>query len=100
VAYTNPKPGSVIPRGSMIKIYISKGGFTQIPSVKGMTTAQASATLNAAGFPTVSVPQPSQSQFFVRDATVPAGSVVGTLPAAGKAVPSSSAILLLISSGP
>jgi beta-lactam-binding protein with PASTA domain len=100
VAYTNPKPGSVIPRGSMIKIYISKGGFTQIPSVIGMTTAQASATLNAAGFPTVSVPQPSQSQFFVRDATVPAGSVVGTLPAAGKAVPSSSAILLLISSGP
>lgn len=100
VAYINPKPGSVIPRGSMIKIYISKGGYTKVPDVRGKSTAEASAALNAAGFPTVSVPQPSQTQFFLHDADIPAGAVLGTMPEAGRAVPSSSAILLLISLGP
>ena len=100
VAYINPKAGSVVPRGSMIKIYISKGGLTKIPDVRGMTTEEATATLNSAGFPTVSVPQPSQGQFFIRDPEIPEGQVVGTMPAAGKSVASSSAILLLISQGP
>jgi membrane peptidoglycan carboxypeptidase len=100
VAYINPKAGTVIPRGSMIKIYISKGGLTKLPNVKGMTVAEATSVINAAGFPTVSVPQPSQTQLFVNDPTIPVGNVVGTLPAGGKSVPSSSAILLIISKGP
>ncbi len=100
VAYTRPKSGSVVPVGTQIKIYISKGGFTKVPSVKGMSVAEATVTLNAAGFPTVSAPQPSQGDFFVHDPTVPAGSVVGTKPTAGKAVDSASAILLIISKGP
>jgi membrane peptidoglycan carboxypeptidase len=100
VAYINPKAGSVVPRGTMIKIYVSQGGLTRIPDVRGMTTTEATAVLNSAGFPTVSVPQPSQGQFFIRDPEVPEGQVVGTMPAAGKAVASSSAILLLISQGP
>jgi hypothetical protein len=66
----------------------------------GMTVADATIALNAAGFPTVSAPQPSQNLYFVHDATVPAGNVVGTDPPAGKAVISSSAILLIISKGP
>ncbi|MFM1845868.1 MAG: hypothetical protein RIS19_341 [Actinomycetota bacterium] len=100
IAYIKPKAGSVIPRGTMVRIYISKGGQTFMPKVRGMTVAEATAKINAAGFPTVSVPQPSQTQLFVNDPEVPAGNVVGTLPAAGKAVPSSSAILLIISKGP
>jgi membrane peptidoglycan carboxypeptidase len=100
VAYINPKAGSVVPRGSMIRIYISKGGLTKIPDVRGMTTAEATAALNSAGFPTVSVPQPSQGQFFINDPAIAQGKVVGSMPAAGKSVASSSAILLLISSGP
>jgi membrane peptidoglycan carboxypeptidase len=100
VAYINPKAGSVVPRGTMIKIYISQGGLTKIPDVRGMSTAEATAVLNSAGFPTVSVPQPSQGQFFIRDPEVPEGQVVGSMPAAGKSVASSSAILLLISQGP
>jgi membrane peptidoglycan carboxypeptidase len=100
VAYTRPKAGSVVPVGTQIKIYISKGGFTKVPSVKGMSVAEATVTLNAAGFPTVSAPQPSQGDFFVHDPTVPAGSVVGTKPGSGKAVDSASAILLIISKGP
>jgi membrane peptidoglycan carboxypeptidase len=100
VAYISPKAGNVVPRGTMIKIYISKGGLTKLPSVKGMTVAEATSVINAAGFPTVSVPQPSQTQLFVHDPTIPVGDVVGTLPAGGKSVPSSSAILLIISKGP
>ena len=100
VAYTRPKSGSVVPVGTQIKIYISKGGFTKVPNVNGMSVAEATVTLNAAGFPTVSAPQPSQGDFFVHDPTIPAGSVVGTKPAAGKAVDSASAILLVISKGP
>lgn len=100
VAYTRPKSGSVVPVGTQIKIYISKGGFTKVPSVKGMSVAEATVTLNAAGFPTVSAPQPSQVDFFVNDPTIPAGNVVGTKPSAGKAVDSASAILLIISKGP
>lgn len=100
IAYIKPKAGSVIPRGTMVRIYISKGGQTRMPKVRGMTVAEATSTLNAAGFPTVSVPQPSQTQLFVHDPEVPEGKVVGTLPAAGKSVPSSNAILLIISKGP
>jgi len=100
VAYTNPKPGTAVPVGSVIKIYISKGGLTRVPSVKGLSPADATKVLNDAGFPTVSTPQPSQQQFFKHDPTVPAGNVIGTLPDAGKAVNSASAILLIISTGP
>ena len=100
VAYTSPKAGASVAVGTQIKIYVSKGGYTKVPDVHGMTVAEATNTLNAAGFPTVSAPQPSQGEYFVHDPNVPKDSVVGTDPAAGKAVNSSSAILLIISKGP
>lgn len=100
VAYTRPKAGTSVPIGTQIKVYVSKGGFTKVPSVKGMTVSEATNALNSAGFPTVSAPQPSQTLYFVHDPNVAAGSVVGTDPPAGKAVISSSAILLIISKGP
>ncbi|MEI8231165.1 MAG: transglycosylase domain-containing protein [Actinomycetes bacterium] len=100
VAFTRPKAGSSVPTGTQIKVYVSKGGYTNVPRVKGMTVLDATNTLKSAGFPTVSAPQPSQNLYFINDPTVPAGSVVGTDPPAGKAVNSSSAILLIISKGP
>lgn len=100
VAYTVPKSLATAPKGTLVKLYISKGGLTKVPDVRGLTPNEAKKRLNDAGFPTVSVPQPSQTQFFVHDASVPSGNVVGTLPAAGKPVASSSAILLIISTGP
>jgi membrane peptidoglycan carboxypeptidase len=100
VAYTRPKAGTSVPIGTQIKVYVSKGGFTKVPNVKGMTVSEATDTLKSAGFPTVSAPQPSQTLYFVHDPNVAAGSVVGTDPPAGKAVNSSSAILLIISKGP
>ncbi|NBW73130.1 MAG: PASTA domain-containing protein [Microbacteriaceae bacterium] len=100
VAYTRPKASSVLPKGTMLKVYVSTGGFTQVPDVKGKSVTDATKILNDAGFPTVSVPQPSQVQFFKSDPNVAKGDVIGTVPSAGKAVSSLSAILLVISTGP
>lgn len=100
VAYTRPALGTVVPRGTQIKIYVSKGGNTVVPDVAGLTVAAAKAKLLAAGFAAVSEPQPSQAQYFVKSPTIPKGYVVGTDPAVGTSAPGSGAILLLISSGP
>jgi serine/threonine-protein kinase len=100
VAYTRPAVGTVVPRGTQIKIYVSKGGNTVVPDVAGLTVAAAKAKLLAAGFAAVSEPQPTQTQYFVKSPTIPKGYVVGTDPAVGTSAPGSGAILLLISSGP
>ncbi len=102
VAYTRPSAGRVIPRGSQVKIYVSSGGKTKIPSagVVGETPANAISTLTALGFSAVAAPQPSQSQFFQHSDTVPEGRVIGTSPAVGTAATLDGAILLIISSGP
>jgi membrane peptidoglycan carboxypeptidase len=101
VAKTIPRAGQVVPSGTQIKIYVSKGGKVRIPrDIVGMTKADAKARLLALGFAAVSEPQPSQSQYFQKSTTVPAGNVVGTTPKVGSLADTSAAILLIISSGP
>ncbi|CAB4947016.1 unannotated protein [freshwater metagenome] len=102
VAYTKPAAGKVIPRGTTVKIFVSKGGKVRIPSagVVGETPATATATLTTLGFAAVSQPQPSQGQYFQHSATIPRGNVVGTSPAVGSLTATNTAILLIISSGP
>jgi membrane peptidoglycan carboxypeptidase len=100
VAYTRPAAGTSIPRGSQVKIYISKGGNAPVPDVAGLTVAAAKAKLLAAGVSAVSEPQPSQTQFFVHSSSIAKGYVVGTDPAAGTSAAGNGAILLVISAGP
>jgi serine/threonine-protein kinase len=100
VAYTRPAAGTAVASGSQVKIYVSKGGGATVPNVAGMSVVNAKATLLQAGFPAVSEPQPTQSQFFVKSPTIPKGMVVGTDPAAGTPAASTGAILLIISAGP
>jgi membrane peptidoglycan carboxypeptidase len=100
VAYTRPSAGTVVPRGTQIKIYVSKGGNAVVPDVAGLSVAAAKAKLLAAGFAAVSEPQPSQTQYFVKSPTIAKGLVVGTDPAVGSSANGASAILLYISSGP
>jgi membrane peptidoglycan carboxypeptidase len=99
VAYTRPAVGSVVPRGTQIKIFVSKGGNIIVPDVAGLSVAAAKAKLLAAGFAAVSEPQPSQGQFFIKSPTIAKGLVVGTDPAAGTSAQGTGAILLYISSG-
>jgi beta-lactam-binding protein with PASTA domain len=100
IAYADVEPGSSVIRGSLVTLYVSKGGSVVVPEVAGLSVADAKAKLLAAGFAAVSEPQPSQPQFFVNSSTVPKGSVVGTSPAAGTPAEGLGAILLIISKGP
>jgi membrane peptidoglycan carboxypeptidase len=100
VAYTRPAAGTSVPRGTQIKIYVSKGGNSPVPDVAGLTVAAAKAKLLSAGFSAVSEPQASQTQFFVKSPTIAKGLVVGTDPAAGTSAAGNGAILLIISAGP
>jgi len=100
IAYADIEPGTEVIRGSMVTLYISKGGEVVVPDVSGLSVAAAKAKLLGEGFSAVSEPQASQPQFFVNSSTVPKGSVVGTSPAAGTPAEGLGAILLIISKGP
>jgi serine/threonine-protein kinase len=100
IAYANFDAGEEVVRGSLVTLYISKGGEVVVPDVAGLTVAEAKAKLLAAGFAAVSEPQASQNTYFVNSSTVPKGSVVGTSPAAGTPAEGLGAILLIISKGP
>jgi membrane peptidoglycan carboxypeptidase len=100
VAYADYEAGEEVTRGSLVTLYISKGGSVVVPDVAGLTVAEAKLVLLQAGFSAVSEPQPSQSTAFVFSSTVPKGNVVGTSPAAGTPAEGLGAILLIISKGP
>jgi membrane peptidoglycan carboxypeptidase len=100
IAYANYEAGEEVTRGSMVTLYVSKGGSVVVPDVSGLTVAEAKAELLAAGFAAVSEPQPSQTTYFVNSSTIPIGDVVGTSPAAGTPAEGLGAILLIISKGP
>jgi membrane peptidoglycan carboxypeptidase len=100
IAYADYSAGEEVTRGSLVTLYISKGGSIVVPDVAGLTVAQAKARLLEAGFAAVSEPQPSQPQYFVASSTVPKGNVIGTSPAAGTPAEGLGAILLIISKGP
>jgi membrane peptidoglycan carboxypeptidase len=100
VAYANYESGAEVVRGSLVTLYISKGGEIVVPNVAGLTVAEARNRLLMAGFAAVSEPQPSQPQFFEFSNTIPKGNVIGTSPAAGTPAEGLGAILLIISKGP
>ena len=100
VAYTRRAEGSNVPRGSIIKIFISKGGKFVVPDVRGMSVADAISALVAAGFDTATAPVPSESQYFEADPNVPKDFVTRTIPSAGARVAKGGAALLIISLGP
>jgi membrane peptidoglycan carboxypeptidase len=99
-AYASYPAGASVPFGTLVTISISRGGTVVVPDVSGLSVTDATALLLAAGFSAVTPPQPSQSQYFVRSRTIPAGNVVGTNPAAGSSADVLGAILLIISKGP
>jgi len=97
IAYANYDAGATVDRGSLVTLYISKGGMKAVPNVAGKTVAEATSILNDAGFATVSPGVPGQEE---TSRTVPVGNVVRSTPAAGKFAAVDGAILLVISKGP
>jgi len=100
VASADYQAGEEVVRGSLVTLYISKGGSVVVPDVAGLTVAEAKAKLLEAGFPAVSEPVPSQVQYFVSSSTIPKGNVVSTSPGPGTPAEGLGAILLIISKGP
>ena len=95
VAYTLPAAGTVAVKGTIVKVFISRGGQVVVPKVAGMSLENATIALQELGF-TVTLPQRSQTALLSKcDATLPAGSAFGTLPEAGAPATPSSAIVLI-----
>jgi len=87
----NPVAGTNVAPGSAVALVVSLG--TAVPNVVGLTQDSAQAALIAAGL-TVGTVTTANS------ATVPSGTVISQTPAAGTKVTPSSAVALVISSGP
>jgi membrane peptidoglycan carboxypeptidase len=100
VASADYQAGTEVIRGSLVTLYISKGGSVVVPDVAGLTVAAAKQRLLESGFSAVSEPVSSQSQYFVTSSTIPKGSVVSTSPGPGTPAEGLGAILLIISKGP
>ncbi|HET6965902.1 MAG TPA: Stk1 family PASTA domain-containing Ser/Thr kinase [Acidimicrobiales bacterium] len=94
VVSTDPAGGANAAQGSNVKVVVSNGQQpVQVPSVVGQTPAAAGATLAQAGLKVGSQEQQAS-------ATVAAGQVTGTNPAAGATVPIGSSVVVYVSSGP
>jgi len=94
VITTDPEPGSMAPKGSVVTIVYSEGPpLAEVPEVKGLEEAEARQLLREAGFRIgTRTTEPSDE--------VPAGRVVATDPPAGTQAQAGTEVALLISEGP
>jgi beta-lactam-binding protein with PASTA domain/tRNA A-37 threonylcarbamoyl transferase component Bud32 len=94
VITTDPAPGSMAARGSVVTIVYSQGPpLAEVPQVKGLEEAEARQLLREAGFRIgTRATEPSDE--------VPAGRVIATDPPAGTQEEAGAEVALLISEGP
>ncbi|MEU2002926.1 Stk1 family PASTA domain-containing Ser/Thr kinase [Rhodococcus sp. NPDC019627] len=91
VAALDPAPGTSLPTGSQVKLIVSKGAPpVDIPDVRGMSEAEARASLEAVGI----VVQDTATDF---DRKVEEGDVIATDPKAGTQVSAGSSVTLTVS---
>jgi len=89
----NPSGGEEAPKGSEVRLFVSKGpADRQVPDVVGRTIAEASNLLGQAGFSVSQTSEPSD--------TVEEGRVIRTDPVAETVRPKGAAITVVVSSGP
>lgn len=88
-----PEPGTQVPAGTRVVLYVSKGTqLTQVPSVSGKTQSEAQSTLEAAGFAVKVDEAPSD--------TVADGTVISQSPQGGVSIEAGSEITIVVSTGP
>jgi eukaryotic-like serine/threonine-protein kinase len=93
VSSQSPHAGRTLHHGGHVRIVISTGpGIVALPSVEGLSAAQAVTRLKAAGFLPKRSSEPSS--------TVKSGRVIGTDPPAGTELQAGSVVLVNVSSGP
>jgi serine/threonine-protein kinase len=94
VISTDPSPGSHVRKDATVTVDVSKGAQRPtVPTLTGRSVNDAINALQQAGLGLG--PQRQQG-----DPTVPAGSVIGTDPAAGTQVAANTPVTLIVSSGP
>ena len=92
VISTSPPNGTVVAKGSTVKLFVSTGpAQVAVPNVKGELEQTATNRLQGEGF-TVSVQQ-------APDSTLPANTVARQDPAAGTLAPKGSSVTIFISGG-
>ena len=88
----SPPPGAREGVGAKVTLVVSGGQrMVTVPTVTGMTRADAQALLEKEGFDVVDVQQSESNS--------PPGTVIGTRPAAGSAVSTPSTVSIVVSSG-
>lgn len=93
VITTKPQPGTKVNVGSEVTLIVSKGPApVAVPSVKGLDSGTASATIQAAGL------MVSRTDSF--NDTVPKGRVISISPTAGELIAKGSTVTLTVSKGP
>ena len=93
VITTDPSPGSTLPVGTKVDLFVSTGPpKVAVPDVTTETLAQAKANLNAANF-TASVTYQTSS-------TAPAGTVINQNPSGGTPEPPNSTVTLVVAKAP
>ncbi len=91
---TSPAIGSRVGKGGTVLLIVSQGPrMIAVPQVTGQAQTQAEAALRQAGLPSFHVVNQVS-------ATIPAGIVISTIPAAGAAQPQGKPVTLAVSSGP
>jgi serine/threonine-protein kinase len=89
----SPPAGTLLKKGSRVSIIVSGGpASAALPTVEGLSAAQATARLRKAGFKPATKTQPST--------TIASGKVIGTDPPAGTELQLGSGVTVLVSSGP
>ncbi len=92
VISTDPAAGQKVAKGSSVSVTAAKEPQIEVPDVTGQDQVAAQTTLQNAGFQVTVAAQPSE--------TVPVGKVIATNPPAGTKIDKSTAVQLLVSTGP
>jgi len=88
----DPGAGEKVDRGSTVKLTVSAGqGTKEVPAVAGQSVEEAQRILTELGFTTTTKEEASEN--------VSAGTVIGTLPAAGKRADVGSQVTIVVSTG-
>jgi serine/threonine-protein kinase len=93
VVSESPAAGSKADKGSTVTLSVSSGpGNVSVPSVQGLTEAQATKSLKKSGLKVGNVVQQSSTRFA-------AGQVTGTNPGTARSVPHGTGVTLFVSTG-
>ncbi|HTU98698.1 MAG TPA: Stk1 family PASTA domain-containing Ser/Thr kinase [Solirubrobacteraceae bacterium] len=93
VVSESPAAGTKADKGSTVTLSVSSGpGKVSVPSVQGLTVAQATKVLRKAGLKVGNVSPQASNRF-------PAGQVTGTNPGTTKSVPHGAGVTLFVSTG-